>query len=80
MEPISEALQLLKRQSELETATRSPGGIRITEERELFQIRAQLARYPHETHAILETARSLNRSVGGLSVTDVERSLGTENT
>ena len=39
MEPLHEALRLIKRQAELENAMRRPGGIRITEERELFQLR-----------------------------------------
>lgn len=78
MEPVSEALQLLRRQDELQAAIRSPGGIRVTEERELHQIRAQLARDPHAVHSVLEAARSLNRPVGELSVRDVERWLGTE--
>ena len=58
MEPVSEALQLLQRREELESATRAPGGIRITEERELYQLRAQLSRYPHAVRAVLEAARS----------------------
>lgn len=42
MELVSEAMRLLKRQSELEAAMRAPGGSRITEERELYQLRARL--------------------------------------
>jgi hypothetical protein len=78
MQPVSEALLLLKRRQELEAAARSPGGIRITEERELYQLRARLSRFPHPTRAILEAARSLNREPGELSVKDVERWLGVE--
>lgn len=78
MEPVSEALQLLQRQAELESAMRAPGGARITEERELYSLRARLSRYPHAARAILEAARSLNRRVGELTVTDVERWLGAE--
>jgi hypothetical protein len=46
MEPLSEALRLLQRQAELETRMRNPGGIRVHEERELFQVRARLEKYP----------------------------------
>jgi len=41
MEPLHEALRLIKRQAELEAAMRRRGGIRVTEERELFQLRSQ---------------------------------------
>ena len=75
---LDEALRLLKRQHELESATRAPGGIRITEERELYQLRAQLSRYPHAVRALLEAARSLNRKVAELTVRDVEEWLGAE--
>jgi hypothetical protein len=78
MEPVSEALQLLQRQAELEAAMRAPGGIPITEERELYGLRARLSRYPHAVRAVLEAARSLNRKVAELTVRDVERWLGAE--
>jgi len=35
MQTVDEALNLLKRQAELEAAMKHPGGIRITEEQEL---------------------------------------------
>jgi hypothetical protein len=38
MEPLHEALRLIKWQTELGNALRRPGGIRLTEERELFQL------------------------------------------
>jgi hypothetical protein len=41
--PLYEALRLIKRQTELENAMQRPGGgIRVTEERELFQLRHAL--------------------------------------
>ncbi len=46
MEPLSEALRLLRRQSELEDAMRRPGGIRVTEERELYQLKDNPQKYP----------------------------------
>jgi hypothetical protein len=46
MEPVQHALSLLRRQSELENAMRRPGGIRLTEERDLYQLREALSRFP----------------------------------
>ena len=76
MEPISEALDLLRRREELESAPQSPAGIPVAEDRELYILRARLSRYPRATEAVLEAARSLNRAVAELSVKDVERWLG----
>ena len=53
MEPLHEALRLIKRQRELEAAMRRPGGIRVTEERELFQLRDALAQFPAAVNAIV---------------------------
>ena len=75
MEPINEALELLKRQSQLETGLRTAGGIRIIEERELYALRERLQRYPHAVTAIRQTARILNRSVDALQPQDLQ-SLG----
>ncbi len=71
MEPIDEALQLLKRQAELETGLRQAGGIRVTEERELYAVRAQLQRYPQAVAAILQIASNLRRPVDTLLPQDV---------
>jgi hypothetical protein len=71
MDPINEALELLKRQAELEAGLRQPGGIRVTEERELFAVRAQLQRYPQAVTAILQTAASLRRPADTLAPQDV---------
>jgi hypothetical protein len=58
METVSEALSLLNRQLEIEAAMKRPGGIRITEERELLALRRQLSQCPdhireavHQAHA-----------------------------
>ncbi len=75
MEPINEALELLKRQAQLENGLRQAGGIRITEERELYALRERLQRYPQAVSAILQTARNLNRTVDALEARDV-RGLG----
>jgi hypothetical protein len=75
MEPINEALELLKRQAELETGLRHAGGIRVTEERELYALRERLQRYPQAVTAILQAARNLHRPVDTLQPHDV-RSLG----
>jgi hypothetical protein len=73
MEPLSEALRLIRRQSELEEAMRRPGGIRVIHERELHQLRERLQAFPVAVRAILETARRLNRPIEALSAQDVEQ-------
>lgn len=73
MEPLHEALRLIKRQAELESAMRRPGGIRVTEERELFQVRGALTQFPAAVTAILEAASRMRRPVDTISVEDVER-------
>jgi hypothetical protein len=50
-----------------------PGGIRVTEERELFQLQAYSAKIPVATRAVLEASRRLHRPVDALSIEDVER-------
>jgi hypothetical protein len=75
MEPLNEALELLKRQAELESGLRHAGGIRITEERELYALRERLQRYPQAVTAILQAARHLNRPIDTLQAQDV-RQLG----
>jgi hypothetical protein len=73
MEPLTEALTLMKRQTELETRLRQPGGIRVTEEREIYALRLSLQRYPEAVKAILHVAANLHRTVDTLSVDDVRR-------
>ena len=73
MEPIHEALRLIKRQAELENAMRRPGGIRVTEERELLELSGALARFPAAVKAILEAASRMRRPVDTISAEDVER-------
>lgn len=75
MEPLNEALELLKRQAELETGLRQAGGIRVTEERELYALRERLQRYPQAVTAILQASRHLNRPIDTLQAQDV-RQLG----
>ncbi len=72
MEPLHEALRLIKRQTELENAMRRPGGIRVTEERELYQLRHALTQYPAAVAAIIEAAARMRRPVDTISATDVE--------
>ena len=73
MEPLHEALRLIKRQAELESAMRRPGGIRVTEERELFQVRGALAQFPAAVTAIMDAAARMRRPADTISVDDVER-------
>ena len=72
MEPVQHALSLLKRQSELENAMRRPGGIRVTEERELYRLREALSQFPAAVTAILEAASRMRRPVDTLCIEDVE--------
>ena len=72
MEPLTEALNLLRRQAELEEAMRRPGGIRVTEERELYELRAILQKYPGAVRAILEASKRLRRPVDALLPQDVD--------
>ena len=74
MEPLNEALRLLRRQAEIENAMRGPGGIRVTAERELHEIRQTLTRYPGAVRAILEAASRLRRPVDALAMGDIEMS------
>jgi hypothetical protein len=73
MEPLHEALRLIKRQTELENAMRRPGGIRVTEERELFQLRHALTQYPAAVTAIVEAAARMRRPVDTISAEDIDQ-------
>jgi hypothetical protein len=73
MDHIFQTLRLLQRHAELERAMRRPGGIRITDERELLALKAQLEKFPTAVRAVLETAHSLRRPVDALSVEDIEK-------
>ncbi len=75
--PLHEALRLIKRQTELEDAMGRPGGIRVTEERELFQLRHALTQYPAAVTAIIEAAARMRRPVDTICVDDVEATLST---
>ena len=73
MEPVSETLRLLKRQTEIEQRRRQPGGISILEERELFAIRSRLEDFPAAVRAIAELAGGRRQSLDQIRVEDVER-------
>ena len=73
MEPISEALDLLRRQSLILGSLRRDSANRVIEERELFLIRQRLARYPAALQAIAFAAAELHRPVDTLSIRDVEK-------
>ena len=72
MEPLNEALRLLRRHAEVEDGMRGRGGIGVTAERELHEIRHALSRYPGAVRAILEASSRLNRPVDSLSARDIE--------
>lgn len=73
MDSLQEALRMLKRQTQLENQMRKPGGIRITEERELYALRARLQAYPVAVRTVFETSQRLHRPIDVLSLADVER-------
>ena len=71
LETVVDALALLKRQAEIESGLRQPGGVRVTEERELYALRQRLQRYPEAVAAILQTASTLRRPIDALRVSDI---------
>jgi len=71
LETVTDALAMLKRQAELESGLRQPGGIRVMEERELYALRQRLQRYPEAVAAILQAAATLRRPVDSLSSDDI---------
>ena len=73
MEPINEALQLLKRQAAIQHSLRRDSTTRVIEERELYLIRNRLAQFPAAVQAIALTAADLHRPIENLSVRDVEQ-------
>ena len=73
MEPITEALHLLKRQAEIQNSLRRSSDTRVTEERELYLIRSRLAQFPAAVQAIGIAAAELHRPVDTLTVRDVEK-------
>jgi hypothetical protein len=72
MEPISEALKLLKRQAEIQQGLRRNSTTRVIEERELYLIRNRLAQFPAAVQAIALTAAELHRPIEYLSARDVQ--------
>jgi hypothetical protein len=72
METISEALGLLRRQAEFETAMNHPGGIRITEEQELIVLRRRLATVPQAMQAVIQAAHALRPPVTEVTAEDVD--------
>jgi hypothetical protein len=51
---------------------RRPGGIRVTEEHELYQLRSALTQFPAAVTAIMEAAARMRRPIDTISVEDVE--------
>jgi hypothetical protein len=72
MEPINEALQLLKRQAEIQNGLRRSRDNPMLAEREFYLIRNRLAQYPAAVQAIGLAAAELHRPIDALSVRDVE--------
>ena len=72
MQTVNDALQLLKRQVELENAMKQPGGIRITEEQELHVVRRRIAQFPEAVRAVTQAAHALRRPITEVTTDDVE--------
>ena len=51
---------------------RQPGGIRITEERELHALRRRLAKFPEATEAVMQAPHAMRRSVIEIGIDEVE--------
>ena len=49
-----------------------PRGIRVTDEREIYELREIVLRFPGAVRAILEASTRLRRPVEALSARDVE--------
>lgn len=69
MEPVSEALRLLKRQADLQRRQ----GTSILAEREIYAIQARLEHFPAAVRAIAELTGAQHRSLDQIRVEDVER-------
>jgi hypothetical protein len=65
-------LGLLRRQAELESAMKQPGGIRITEEQEILVLQRRLASYPQAMRAVIQAAHALRRPITEVTAEDVE--------
>jgi hypothetical protein len=72
MEPLHEALRLLKRKAKLEEQV-GRFGVRVADERELFALRERLETFPVAARAVLEAAARLHRPVDALSPADIEK-------
>jgi len=75
VEPIAEALELLKRHAVLEAGLRQAGGIRVTEERELYALRERLQRYPQPSQPFFK----LQATSIALSIRCGLKTLGADN-
>lgn len=69
---------MLKRQTQLENQMRRPGGIEITEERELYAPRDRLQADPAAVRTVIEASERLHRPIDLLSLEDVERVAATQ--
>lgn len=73
METVSEALGLLTRQLEIEAAMKRPGGIRITEERELLALRRRLSQCPDHIREAVQQAHAMKRQMTQATENQTER-------
>lgn len=71
MDNLTEAVALLRRQSELELGLANNPGSAVATERELEHLLRRLAAHPHAVNAALQTARALCRTPGAVTAGDV---------
>lgn len=72
MQTTNEALGLLRRHAEIESAMKQPGGIRVTEEHELLVLQRCQASYPEAMRAVIQAAHALRRPLTEVAAEDVE--------
>ena len=67
MDNIQLALELSKRQVELESGLSKSGGFRVTSEHNLYALGEHLQRYPEAVNATFQAATTLRRPVDSMS-------------
>jgi hypothetical protein len=72
MQTVTEALNLLKRQTKIAISMKNPDSISITEEQELHFIRRRLQQFPEAMQAVIQAASALRRPIAELPAEDVE--------
>jgi proline dehydrogenase len=71
MDNVTEIVELLRKQADLEIQIMNGNGTAVATERELEATRQRLFLHPQALNAVLQTARALRRSPDAVSVRDV---------